>query len=94
MEQELRLPYRAIAASSNGITISDPSQPDNPIIYVNRSFELMTGYSSEETLGLNCRFLQGPDGNQPTLTEVRAAFREERDCQVLLRNYRKDGTLF
>ncbi len=94
MEQELRLLYRAITASSNGITISDPSRPDNPIIYVNRAFELMTGYSSEETLGLNCRFLQGPDGNQPALTEVRAAIREERDCQVLLRNYRKDGTLF
>ena len=94
MEQELRLLHRAIAASSNGITISDPNQPDNPLIYVNRSFELMIGYSSEEVLGLNCRFLQGSDGDQPALAEVRAAIREERDCQVLLRNYRKDGTPF
>ena len=94
VEQELRLLYRAIAASSNGITISDPNQPDNPLIYVNRSFELMTGYSAEEVLGRNCRFLQGPEGEQPALDEVRAAVREGRDCQVLLRNYRKDGTLF
>src|SRR4028119_588081 len=93
-EQELRLLYRAVAASSNGITISDSNLPDNPLIYVNRSFELMTGYSFEEVLGRNCRFLQSTDGNQPALLEVRAALREGRDCQVLLRNYRKDGTLF
>jgi len=94
LEPELQLLYQAIAASSNGITISDPGQPDNPLIYVNRSFELMTGYSAEEVLGSNCRFLQGPDGDQPALDEVRAALREERDCFVLLRNYRKDGTPF
>jgi len=94
LEPELRLLYQAIAASSNGITISDPGQPDNPLIYVNRSFELMTGYSAEEVLGGNCRFLQGPDGDQPALDEVRDALRGERDCSVLLRNYRKDGTPF
>ena len=93
-EQYLRLLYRAIAASSNGITISDPNQPDNPLTYVNRSFELVTGYSAEEVLGRNCRFLQGPEGDQPTLGELRAALREEEDCRVLLRNYRKDGTPF
>ncbi len=48
LEQELRLLHRAIASSSNGITISDSQLPDEPLIYVNRSFELMTGYSSEE----------------------------------------------
>ena len=94
LEPELQLLYQAIAASSNGITISDAGQPDNPLIYVNRSFELMTGYSAEEVLGSNCRFLQGHDGDQPALDEVRAALREERDCFVLLRNYRKDGTPF
>jgi diguanylate cyclase (GGDEF)-like protein/PAS domain S-box-containing protein len=93
-EQELRLLHRAIAASSNGIAISDSRLPDEPLIYVNRSFELMTGYSSGEVLGRNCRFLQGDDRDQPALLEVRAALREGRDCEVLLRNYRKDGTLF
>ncbi len=93
-EQELRLLYRAVATSSNGITISDPNQPDNPLTYVNRSFELMTGYPSEEVLGRNCRFLQGTDRDQPALEELCAALREGRDCQVLLRNYRKNGTPF
>ena len=93
-ERELDLRDRAIAASSNGVVISDPNQPDNPLIYVNRSFELMTGYPAEEVIGHNCRFLQGSDVGQPALGEVRAAIREERDCEVLLRNYRRDGTLF
>jgi len=93
-ELELRLLHGAIAASSNGITVSDSRLPCEPLIYVNRSFELMTGYSSEEVIGRNCRFLQGTDRNQPALLEVRAALKEGRDCEVLLRNYRKDGTLF
>jgi len=93
-ERELRLLYRAVAASSNGITISDSTAPDEPLTYVNRSFELMTGYSSEEVLGRNCRFLQGDDRDQQSLLVVRVALREGRDCEVLLRNYRKDGTPF
>ena len=93
-ELEPRLLHRAIAASSNGITVSDSKLPGAPLIYVNRSFELMTGYSAGEVIGRNCRFLQGTDRNQPALLEVRAALREGRDCEVLLRNYRKDGTLF
>ena len=94
MELEPRLLHRAIAASSNGITVSDSRLPGEPLIYVNRSFELMTGYSSGEVIGRNCRFLQETDRNQPALLEVRAALREGRDCEVLLRNYRKDGALF
>ena len=86
--------HRAIAASSNGITVSDYKLPGAPLIYVNRSFELMTGYSAGEVIGRNCRFLQGTDRNQPALLELRAAIREGRDCEVLLRNYRKDGALF
>jgi len=93
-ELEPRLLHRAIAASSNGITVSDSKLPGAPLIYVNRSFELMTGYSAGEVIGRNCRFLQGTDRNQPALLEVRAALREGRDCEVLLRNYRKDGALF
>lgn len=58
-EEILRLNDRAMAATSNGIVITDASQPDNPIIYCNPAFERMTGYSQNEILGHNCRFLQG-----------------------------------
>lgn len=93
-EEQLRLLERAIAASNNGILISDPHQPDNPIIYANSGFERITGYKQEEIIGKNCRLLQGEDTNQPELDELRHAIAQARETQVVLRNYRKDGTLF
>jgi PAS domain S-box-containing protein len=93
-EDELRLSNQAIAASSNGIVIADARDPDLPIIYINPAFERMTGYSAQEIIGRNCRFLQGPDKNQPALNELRSALRGGRDCKVVLSNYRKDGTRF
>lgn len=90
----LYLLEQAVAASPAGIIITDTSQEDNPVIFVNKGFEQLTGYSSEETLGCNCRFLQGTDTDQPGLIELRKALSEGRGCQVKLRNYRKDGSLF
>jgi PAS domain S-box-containing protein len=74
--------------------IADPNQPDVPLVYVNPAFERTTGYVAEEVLGRNCRFLQGKDRDQPALGELRTAVREGRHCTVVLRNYRKDGSLF
>ena len=90
----LRLLERAVTASTNSIVISDPNQPDDPLVYVNPAFERTTGYAAEEVLGRNCRFLQDEDRDQPALGELRTAVREGRHCTVVLRNYRKDGTLF
>ena len=89
-----RLLDRAVAASSNGIVITDPRLPDNPIVYVNPAFEKTTGYSMEEVIGRNCRFLQGEDRDQQALEELRACLREGQECRIVLRNYRKDGTSF
>jgi PAS domain S-box-containing protein len=89
-----RLLDRAVAASSNGIVITDPKLPDNPIVYVNPAFERISGYTMDETIGRNCRFLQGEERDQPVLDELRAALGEERECRVVLRNYRRDGTPF
>jgi PAS domain S-box-containing protein len=85
---------RAVTASTNSIVITDPKQPDDPLVYVNPAFERTTGYPAEEALGRNCRFLQGEDHDQPALEELRTAIHEERHCTVVLRNYRKDGTMF
>jgi PAS domain S-box-containing protein len=78
----------------NGVTLSDPDLPDNPIVYANEVFERMTGYSQEEIVGRNCRFLQQDDHDQPGLDEIRAALAEQRPVEVTLRNYRKDGSRF
>ncbi|MHC5748959.1 MAG: PAS domain-containing protein, partial [Nostoc sp.] len=84
---DLHLMERAIAASSNGIILTDPNQADNPIIYVNRAFESITGYCASEVIGRNCRFLQGNDPEQVALQELRSAIQEQRECHVILRNY-------
>ncbi|WP_193197676.1 PAS domain S-box protein [Nostoc sp. MG11] len=93
-EEGLRLRDRAIAASSNGIIIADVTMPAGPIIYVNPAFERMSGYSAAEVIGQNFLYLQGTDINQPGLQELNAAMREGKDFTVILRNYRKDGSLF
>ncbi|QIN84064.1 PAS domain S-box protein [Rubrobacter tropicus] len=93
-EEMRRLLDRAVAASSNGIVITDPKVPDNPIVYVNPAFERISGYPADEVMGRNCRFLQNGEHDQPALDELRAALREERECRVVLRNYRKSGALF
>ncbi len=78
----------------NGITLSDPDQEDNPIIYANEMFELITGYSREEIIGRNCRFLQGEERDQEDLEKIRVAIREKKSTTVTLRNYRKNGEMF
>src|SRR5205809_367847 len=93
-EATLRLRDRAIAETSNGILITDPHQRDNPIIYVNPAFERITGYRMNEVLGRNCRFIQGSDTDPATVAVMRQAIAEQRDCQVIIRNYRKDGAPF
>ena len=78
----------------NGVTLTDPDLPDSPIVYANKAFENITLYSQEEIVGRNCRFLQGADRDQPQLDRLRAAIREHRSVEVILRNYRKTGELF
>ncbi|MBD1821105.1 PAS domain-containing protein [Cyanobacteria bacterium FACHB-DQ100] len=85
---------QAIAATPVGIVIVDAHQPDYPTIFVNAAFERMTGYTAAEAIGRNCRFLQGHDRKQPALNEIKQALRNCTSCTVILRNYRKDGTLF
>jgi PAS domain S-box-containing protein len=94
VEESLQLRERAIAASSNGIVITDATQPNNPMIYVNPSFERITGYSAAEVIGRDCRFLQGCDRSQSGILDLRQAIEEHRECHAVLLNYRKDGTQF
>ena len=93
-EEQLRLRDRAIQSIAEGILITDPNQPDNPIIYASPSFERLTGYAEHEVIGRNCRFLQGKDTNPETVAEVRRAVADGRPCAVEILNYRKDGTPF
>jgi diguanylate cyclase (GGDEF)-like protein/PAS domain S-box-containing protein len=90
----LRLRNRAIESSLNAIIITDARHPDHAIEYVNPAFERITGYPAREVVGRNCRFLQGNDRNQAALQPVRAALRHHQEGKAVLRNYRKNGTVF
>ncbi|MEZ2225050.1 PAS domain S-box protein [Microcoleus sp.] len=85
---------RAMAATSTGIVISDATKPEHPIVYCNPAFESITGYQRQEILGKNCRFLQGIDTDPAALEIIRQALQTQSECQVILKNYRKDGTAF
>lgn len=93
-EQEVLIRDHAIQSISEGITITDPHKPDNPIVYANSGFEKITGYSFEEVLGRNCRFLQGEQTDSTTLAKLRHAIKHKQACVVELQNYRKNGELF
>ena len=93
-EEMLWLYDRAMAATSTGIAIADATTPEHPIIYCNPAFESMTGYRRQEVIGKNCRFLQGSDTDPAAVAIIRQALRTESECQVTLKNYRKDGTAF
>jgi len=88
------LKERALAAAGEGITIADARLPDMPLIYVNPAFEQVTGYSREEAIGYNCRFLQGAGTDPKAAETIRSAISEQRGCVVEILNYRKDGTPF
>ncbi len=85
---------RAVVAAGLSFTISDPRQPDNPLVFVNPAFERTTGYTFEEVQGRNCRFLQGPDTDPADVQRIREALSDEEHATVTLLNYRKDGTAF
>ena len=76
------------------VVITDPSRPDNPMIFISDEFEKQTGYSAEEALGKNCRFLQGPKTDPETIRAIGEALRRQTPITVDLINYRKDGTEF
>ena len=92
--EELETKTRALDEAPVGITITDPNRPDNPMVYVNDRFVEMTGYDREESIGVNCRFLQGPDTDEESVDELREAIEAEEPTTVELLNYRKDGTEF
>ena len=85
---------RAIDDAPIGITLTDPSLPDNPLIYVNEGYEQMTGYDSAEALGRNCRFLQGPDTEEEPVATMREGIDTDEPVTTEVLNYRKDGTPF
>jgi PAS domain S-box-containing protein len=93
-EALLKIRNNALASVDSGIIISDAQQPKTPIIYCNAAFEKITGYKKEEVYGKNCNFLQSDDRTQSEIDTMKNAIIKGESCKVILRNYKKDGTLF
>ena len=85
---------QAIALSPLAMVISNPRLPDNPLELVNGVFCALTGYGEDEIIGLNCRFLAGPQTNEAATEQLRASIRLRRPALVELTNYRRDGSPF
>lgn len=85
---------KVLDATNTGIVITDNLLPDNPIIYCNPAFEEISGYTREEIIGHNCRFLQGKDRGQDSRSTIAEAIANGENCQVEIRNYTKSGKLF
>ncbi|MGC1951245.1 MAG: EAL domain-containing protein [Gammaproteobacteria bacterium] len=91
---QVELQARALEAARHGIVITDATQSELPIVYVNPAFQELTGYAAQEVLGRNCRFLQGPDTDLAARKIIDQSHATGKPARVLLQNYRKDGTPF
>ncbi len=94
ISEQLMLKGRALDTVTSGIIITDAEQKDNPIIYSNDAFTEITGYTKEEVLGKNCRFLQGKHTNGDSAKLIGEAIKKGEPIKLQLYNYKKDGTSF
>jgi len=85
---------KALQTAQQNFVVTDPSLPDNPIVYASQGFLNLTGYSLDQILGRNCRFLQGPETDPKATERIRKAIESGNDMSVCLLNYRVDGTTF
>lgn len=85
---------QAMAQTRMAVCLTDPNQPDDPIVFCNEAFERLTGYRAAEVLGRNCRFLQGAQSDPAQIAKMRRAIEQEDVAILEVLNYRKDGTAF
>ena len=86
--------FAAVETTRMPMIVTDPRRSDNPIIFANRAFLAMTGYTPEELVGRNCRLMQGPETDADTIAQIRQAIAERREFSTEVLNYRKNGSTF
>jgi len=91
---EAKLLQLMVEHSNDGIVVAEQEGNESILIYTNPAFERLTGYCADDILYQDCRFLQGQDHDQPGIAAIREAIRDRKPCRQILRNYRKDGSLF
>jgi len=91
--EDLQLFKQVVENINYGIVITKASNT-NELLYVNKEFENITGYTKEEAISKNCNFLQNEDIEQKAVAKIKEALHNKQKIQIELRNYKKDGTLF
>ncbi|XP_078180915.1 phototropin 1 [Carex rostrata] len=91
VSEELR---EALSAFQQTFVVSDATKPDYPILYASAGFFNMTGYTSKEVIGRNCRFLQGAGTDMEEIAKIREALASGTSYCGRILNYKKDGTSF
>ncbi|OWY30582.1 histidine kinase famiy protein [Herbaspirillum robiniae] len=86
--------FAAVEMTRMPMIVSDPRRPDNPIVFVNNAFINMTGYTREDVIGKNCRFLQGPETDRAAVAQIRRAIEQRKEIATEILNYRKNGSSF
>jgi len=86
--------FAAVEATRMPMIVTDPRQPDNPIVFCNPAFQQMTGCRLTDIRGRNCRFLQGPETDRAVVDDLRQAIDQRREIAVEVLNYRKNGSAF
>jgi len=86
--------FAAVETTRMPMIVTDPNRPDNPIIFANHAFLEMTGYTPEDVVDRNCRFLQGPETNRAVVAEIREAIEKRKEYSTEILNYKKDGSSF
>lgn len=94
LQADLLMKTQAIDEAKTSIVISDISKPNQPVVYVNKAYQALTGYRSDEIIGGNCKSLQGKDTSEEDINKIRQAIRDKQPIDITLLNYRKDGTSF
>lgn len=93
-KEQTEILVQAIEACQVGITLADPAQDDIPLTFVNKAFEQISGYSRDEMIGKNCRFLQGENTQAEHVKLIRDAIKNKESINTELLNYHKDGRIF
>lgn len=86
--------FAVIERSGMALVATDAGRPDNPVVFVNDAFSVLTGYPKEEVLGRNCRFLQSPKSDPAAIEEMRRAVVRSRPTTTDVLNLRRDGSPF
>ena len=94
LSKKIALKILGVEKLEHSIVISDPNTEGCPMVYISEEFSKHTGYSVEESLGKNCRFLQGPETDENDIKQIKLSLKLKKRITIDILNYKKNGEKF